>query len=69
MATAQARVFKTANPASFSYTFDRTDTQDGAIDNAGTAANVGAALDAIKALVTALPGAFSSATIIITTFE
>jgi hypothetical protein len=69
MATAQARIFKTTTPNGFSYTFDRTDTSDGSIDNAATAANAGAALDAVKALIGGLPGVFASAVINISTFE
>lgn len=69
MATAQARIFKTLSPASFSYTFDRTDVSDGAVDNAATAVNAGAAIDAIKGLIGAMPGVFSIAVINITTFE
>lgn len=69
MATAQARIFKTATPAGFSYTFDRTDVSDGTIDNAATAANAGTAMDAIKALIGAMPGVFASAVINVSTFE
>lgn len=69
MAIAQARIFRTTNPVGFGYTFDRTDVNDGSLDNFATAANAGAALDAVKALIGALPGTFAQATINVTTFE
>ena len=69
MATAQAKIFKTTTPAGWTYTFDRTDLNDGAIDNSATAANPNAALDAIKPLIAALPGSLSIVTVNVTTFE
>lgn len=69
MAQAQARIFRTTSPAGFSWTFDRSDLTDGAIDNAATAASAGAALDAIKALIASMPGTFQNASINIATFE
>lgn len=69
MARAQAKIVKTTNPVGWFYTFDRIDTQDGAMDNMATAANPNAALDAIKPLIAALPGSLSNVTIIVETFE
>lgn len=69
MATAQYRIFKTTSPAGWAWTFDRTDISDGAIDNFATAANAGAALDAIKALVGGVPGTLYAIQGNISTFE
>ena len=69
MATAQAKIFRVANPSGFVYTFDRTDVQDGVLDNSASAGTAGAALDAIKALIGGLPGTFSNASISVITFE
>lgn len=69
MAGAHARIFRTASPAGWAWTFDRTDTPDAAIDNFATAANPNAALDAIKPLIGALPGTLSEFTIKVSSFE
>lgn len=69
MATARSEIFKTATPNGWSYTFDRTDVQDGVVDNTGTAASAAAALDLIKPLIAALPGTLARVQVNITTFE
>lgn len=69
MATARSDIFKTASPAGWSYTFDRTDVNDGVVDNSATAVSASAALDAIKPLIAALPGTLSRVQVNITTFE
>jgi hypothetical protein len=69
MARAQAKVFKVANPAGWTWTFDRLDVTDGVIDNVASAANPNAALDAIKPLIGAMPGSLSTVILTIDTFE
>jgi len=69
LSTSLARIFKTANPAGWAWTFDRTDTPDAAIDNFATAANPNAALDALKSLIGGQPGTLSVIEIKSTAYE
>lgn len=69
MSASIAKIFRTANPAGWAWTFDRVDTPDAAIDNFATAANPNAALDALKALIGAQPGTLSSIEIKSFTYE
>ena len=69
MARAQSLIQKTSNPAGWFYTFDRIDVADSAIDNMATATSPTTALDAIKPLISGLPGTLSKVTVIVETFE
>jgi hypothetical protein len=69
VAKANVRIYRTLAPAGWAWSFDRTDIQDSGIDNFATAANPNAALDAVKPLISAMPGTLSTVDMKVDTFE
>lgn len=68
MPTSIAKIFKTANPVGWAWTFD-VQPPDAAVDNFATAANPNAALDALKPLIGGMSGTLAMVEIKATTFD